>query len=210
LSEEESVKQDIIKMTSLLYDKGLITGTGGNVSARVPGAKEFWITPSGMFKKYLTPEDLVKCDLQAKVTEGIMKPSIETPFHAAVYRRREDVNAVVHAHNPVATGLGVAGVEIEPVTPEAAVILLKVPILPFKFPGTDALADVVAENIVGHRALILKNHGVLGVGYDLLEAVSAVEILEEVAKIILVSRLVGKTTTIPSEEMEVIKKLYKI
>jgi len=210
LSEDEVLKQDIVKVTSLLYDRGLITAVGGNVSARAVGAKEFWITPSGLFKKDLTPDDLVKCDLQAKPVEGIMKPSIETPFHAAIFRRREDVNAVVHAHNPIATALGVADVEIEPVTMEAALILAKVPIVPFKHPGTNALADAVGENIVGHRALILKNHGVIGVGYELIEAMSAVEILEEVATIMYVSKIFGKTTTIPAEEMEAIKKLYKI
>lgn len=210
MSEDEGLKQEIVRVTSLLYDRGLITAVGGNVSARVSGAKEFWITPSGLFKKDLNPDDLVKCDLQSKVVEGVMKPSIETPFHAAIYNRREDVNAVVHAHNPIATALGVAGVEIEPVTMEAALILAKVPIVPFKHPGTNALAEAVADHIVGHRALMLKNHGVIGVGYELIEAMSAVEILEEVATIMYVSKIFGKTTLIPSDEMEAIKKLYKI
>jgi L-fuculose-phosphate aldolase len=210
LSEEEVLKQDIVKVTSLLYDRGLITAIGGNVSARAVGAKEFWITPSGLFKRDLTPDDLVKCDLQANAVEGLMKPSIETPFHATIFRRREDVNAVVHAHNPVATALGIAGVEIEPLTMEAALLLAKVPIVPFKHPGTSALADAVGENIVGHRALILKNHGVIGVGYDLIEAMSAVELLEEVSTIMYVSKIFGKATPIPAEEIEGIKKLYKI
>jgi L-fuculose-phosphate aldolase len=205
LSQDERLKQEIVKTTALLYDRGLITAVGGNVSARTAGAKEFWITPSNLFKKDLTPGDLVKCDLQAKVLKGIMKPSIETPFHAAIFRRREDVNAVVHAHNPIATALGVAGVEIEPVTMEGALFLGQVPIVPFKNPGTSALADAVGEHIVGHRAVILKNHGVIGVGYQLIEAMSAVEILEEVATIMYVSRIFGKTTRIPSEEMQAIK-----
>jgi len=210
LSQDEGLKQEIVRMTSLLYDRGLITAVGGNVSARNAGAKEFWITPSNLFKKDVTPGDLVKCDLQAKVVKGLMKPSIETPFHAAIFRRREDVNAVVHAHNPIATALGVAGVEIEPVTMEGALLLGEVPIVPFKNPGTSALAEAVAEHIVGHRALILKNHGVIGVGYELVEAMSAVEILEEAATIMYVSKIFGKTTTIPREEIEAIKKLYKI
>ena len=207
MSQDEGLKQEIVRITSLLYDRGLITAVGGNVSARTAGAKEFWITPSGLFKKDLAPNDLIRCNLDAKVVKGIMKPSIETPFHAAIFRCREDVNAVVHAHNPIATALGVAGVEIEPVTVEGALFLAKVPIVPFKNPGSTALADAVAEHIVGHRALILKNHGVIGVGYGLVEAMSAVEILEEMATIMYVSKIFGKTTPIPSEEMEAIKKL---
>ena len=210
---EEKIKEDICRVTGMLYRRGLISALGGNVSARVPGSREFWITPSGVFKGRLSADDLVKVDLEGNVLKGSLRPSIETPMHRAVYRRRLDVNAVVHAHNPVATGLASAGIPIEPITVEAALILRRVPVVPFFSPGTDDLAEAVAEHIVGVKALILKNHGVLGVGSNLVEAEAVVEALEEAATVQWVAYHFGKPSPIPekanrdSQEDESDKKL---
>lgn len=208
---EEELKGEICKTIRRLFDRGLISALGGNVSARLPGASEFWITPSGVFKGELMPDDLIKADLDGRVTEGFLRPSVETPFHAAIYRKRADVNAVIHSHNPIATGLALAGIPIQPVTVEAAVVLRKVQVVPWAFPGTDALADLVSKHIEGARALILMNHGVIGVGSNLLEAEAIVETLEEVATVQLVAYLFKKDLPlIPEEDMELIKRLYKV
>jgi len=66
-----------------------------NISARVPGSNEFWITPSGIFKGELNPDDLVKLDLDGNIIDGFLRPSIEWPLHAAIYRVRQD-DALVH------------------------------------------------------------------------------------------------------------------
>ena len=210
LFTEDEIKEDICRVMSTLYQKGLISAIGGNVSARLPGSKEFWITPSGIFKGQLSVDDLVKVDLQGNVVEGFLKPSIETPMHRAIYNERLDVNAVVHAHNPVATGLALSGMEIKPITVEAVLTLRKVPIVPFAFPGTEDLARIVAENIAGVRALILQNHGVIGLGFNLVEAEAIVETLEEVALTQLVASHFGKPKLIREKDMELAKRLYKI
>lgn len=194
-----------------LFNRGLISALGGNISARLPGSNEFWITPSGVFKGELEPDDLVKVDLSGRVIEGFLRPSIETPFHAKIYEKRADVNAVVHSHNPITTGLALAGIEIQPVTIEAAVVLRRVKIAPWAFPGTEALARIVGEHIEGTRALVLMNHGVIGVGSNLLEAETIVETLEEVATAQFVALLFRKDIPrIPEEDMELIKRLYGV
>jgi len=194
-----------------LFNRGLVSALGGNISARLPGSSEFWITPSGVFKGELEPEDLVKVDLDGRVLEGFLRPSVETPFHAMIYRRRADVNAVVHSHNPVTTGLALAGIEIKPVTIEAAVVLRRVRVVPWAFPGTDALANLIGEHIEGARALVLMNHGVVGVGSNLLEAETIVETLEEVATAQFVASIFKRELPlIPEEDMELIKRLYGI
>ncbi|KYH40917.1 MAG: class II aldolase/adducin family protein [Candidatus Bathyarchaeota archaeon B26-2] len=210
LFTEEEIKEEICRVMSRLYRRGLISAVGGNVSAKIPGSREFWITPSGIFKGELTVDDLVKVDLDGNVVEGFLKPSVETPLHRAVYRKRLDVNAVVHAHNPVATGLALAGISIEPITVEAVVTLRRVPIVPFVYPGTEDLAEAVAEHIAGVRALILQNHGVLGVGFNLVEAETVVETLEEVATAQWVAYHFGKPRLIPEKDMELVRKLYGI
>ncbi|MCD6469176.1 class II aldolase/adducin family protein [Candidatus Bathyarchaeota archaeon] len=194
-----------------LFDRGLVSALGGNISARLPGANEFWITPSGVFKGELTPEDLIKMDLNGKVIEGFLRPSVETPFHAMIYRKRADVNAVIHSHNPIATGLALAGIQIQPLTIEAAVVLRRVKVVPWAFPGTDKLAKLIGEYVEGARALILMNHGVVGVGSNLLEAEAIVETLEEVATVQFVASLFKREIPlIPEEDMELIKRLYKV
>jgi len=212
LVSEDELKEEICRVMRALYERGLITALGGNVSARVPGAKEFWITPSGVFKGAVEPDDLVKLDLEGNIVEGILRPSIERLMHAAIYRVRPDVNAVVHAHNPYTLGLALAGVELKPVSDEAVMVLRRVEIVPFAFPGTDKLANLVAEYAAkGARALVLQNHGVVAMGANLLEAEAIVETMEEVAIAQYVAMSLGKEPrTIPEKDVELYMKLYHI
>ncbi len=213
LFDEEEIKREIIRVMKALYNRGLISALGGNVSARLPGSNEIWITPSGVFKGDLHPEDLIKMDLDGNVIEGYMRPSVEWPLHVAIYKKRPDVNAVIHAHNPIATGLALAGIEIKPITIEAVLTLRRVPIVPFAYPGTDELAKLVAKHIEGVRALILQNHGVVAVGYNLVEAEAVVETLEEVALTQLVAMLASggkEPPLIPEEARELASRLYGI
>jgi L-fuculose-phosphate aldolase len=92
-----------------LLDRGLITGIGGNASVRLEGDEGILITPSALYKGELKPEDIVKIDIEGNVKEGLYKPSIEWHFHSAIYRRRLDINAVIHTHSPMTTGLALAG-----------------------------------------------------------------------------------------------------
>ncbi len=210
--DEEQIKKDICKVMRNLFNRGMVSALGGNVSARVPGSKEFWITPSGIFKGELNPEDLVKVDLDGNILDGFLRPSIEWPLHAAIYRVRQDVNAVVHAHNPYTLGLALAGVGLKPITVEAVMVLRKVEIVPFAFPGTDQLAKLVGEAASkGARAIVLQNHGVVALGANLYEAEAVAETLEEVAIAQFVAMALGKEPPlIPERDVELYYKLYKI
>lgn len=209
---EEQLKQDICKVMKNLFNRGLISALGGNVSARVPGSEEFWITPSGIFKGELTADDLVKLDLDGNVLEGFLRPSIEWPFHAAIYKVRPDVNAVVHAHNSFTLGLALAGVGLKPITVEAVMVLRKVEVVPFAFPGTEELANLVREKaMAGARAIVLQNHGVVAMGANLYEAEAIAETLEEVSIAQFVAMALGKEPpVIPEREVELYYKLYGI
>ena len=192
-----------------LYHRGLVAGVGGNVSARLPEKKEIWITPSGLYRPGLKTKELVKIDLEGNVLEGIFKPSIEWPLHVGIYKRRTDVNAVIHAHNPVTTGLALVGIKPRPITPEVVAMLGDVPIVEYVCPGTKELADRIGREIVGRRILIMQNHGVVAVGRDLTETIATVEILEEVSVTTLAACLVGKPKTLPASQIELIKKVYE-
>ena len=201
---EDELKKEICRVMKALYQRGLVSALGGNVSARMPGAKEFWITPSGVFKGAVEPKDLVKLDLRGNIIDGRLRPSIEWPTHAAVYRVRPDVNAIVHAHNPFTLGLALAGIGIKPISVEAVMMLGKVEIVPFAFPGTNELAKLVEKYAQsGARALILQNHGVLAMASNLVEAEAVAEVLEEVSIAQYVAMSLGKEPlTIPERDVE--------
>lgn len=127
-------------------------------------------------------------------------------------RVRADVNAVVHAHNPFTLGLALAGVGLKPITVEAVMVLRKVEVVPFAFPGTDQLAKLVSEKAsTSARAIILQNHGIVAMGANLYEAEAIAETLEEVAIAQFVALALGKEPpVIPERDVELYYKLYRL
>ncbi|MEM3588978.1 MAG: class II aldolase/adducin family protein [Nitrososphaerales archaeon] len=208
LFSEEELKEEIVRIMKTLYDKGLITALGGNVSARFPGASEFYITPSQVFKGALKPDDIIKVDLDGNLIEGVLRPSVETPAHALVYKVRPDVNAIIHAHSPWTLGLLSSGRKLKTtITEEAVLLLRRIEVIPFKFPGTIELAKMIEEAASkGARAILMKNHGVMSLGADLLEAEAVVELIESISIIEFVCYALGEEPPdIPAEEIEIAK-----
>lgn len=199
------LRREVVDTISSLYQRGLITAYGGNISARVKGKDQFVITPSRIPKGGLKPRDIVLCDMKANLIKGEYKPSVEAPVHASVYRHRSDVNAVIHAHNPIATAMGIAGVALPPLTAETILVLGEVPILPYLRTGTREMEETVAKSIANHSVIILKNHGVIAVGANLRQAEIKVETLEHEAWTTLLAKLFGEVTAVPSDEVEYIK-----
>ncbi len=190
---EEELKRNICYVMRVLYEKGLVSSLSGNVSARLPGTEEFWITPSGKFKGLIEPSDLIKVDINGNVIVGEHKPSIETPFHAAIYRVRPDVNAIVHAHNPYTVSLVTAGIELKPITVEGALVLKETTIISYAPPGSTKLAKLISnEASKGYNILILKHHGVVAISSDIFKAEALIEMIEELAKIQFICHVLKK------------------
>jgi len=192
---EEELKRDICRVMRNLYRRGLVSALSGNVSARLPESKEFWITPSGAFKGGLRPSNLVKLDLDGRVVAGSGRPSVEARMHAAIYRVRPDVNAVVHAHNPFTVGLVSAGVDLDSSVSAEALTYIgsRIEVAPYAPPGSEELAKLVAERASrGAKVIVLQSHGVVALGSNLYEAEAVAEALEEVALIHFVALALGK------------------
>lgn len=178
------LSERIVKAGRELYAQGLVKGTSGNISARIPGSDTFLIKPSGACMGNLKPEELVLVDLQGNKISGELNVSMETPIHAAIYRARADVQAVVHTHPPTATAFGIAQIEILPLQIELWMRLPNgVPIIPFKAPGSEALAEAVQKKIARYDAVILENHGIITVGATVEDACDLNEMVEEAAKV---------------------------
>ena len=186
----KDISEKIVKAGRELHNHGLVRGTSGNISARIRGTDTFLIKPSGARMEALKPEELVLVDLQGNKVRGELNVSMETLMHAAIYRIRKDAQAVVHSHAPIATAFGIAKMEILPLQIEMFMLLPKgVPLVPFKPPGSKALAEAVQKKITNYDAVILENHGIVTVGSTIEEACSLNEMVEEGAKIQLLTKL---------------------
>ncbi len=169
-----------------LYDRGLIGPLDGNLSARTPRGTVL-CTPSGCHKGRLTPADLVEVTpegVPVRADPGV-RVSSELALHLAVYCRRPEVGAVVHAHPPYAVGLTVAGRGLDPpVVSELVFAAGRVVTVPYADPTTPGLAQAVAEALgSAGRACLLARHGSVAVGATVDEALVLTEALEHTAKI---------------------------
>ena len=196
---EEALRRDIAEAGRRLYSRGFISGNEGNLSVR--DGDRLLVTPAGACKGFLRPDEVVVTDLDGRPRDG-GRASSEILMHAAVYRRRPDAGAVVHAHPPVATGFAVAGLALDrPVLAEPVVTLGPVPVVPFGTPSTADLADRVAAAIGSSQALLLANHGALTVGETLWRAWERMETVEQYARIMLVARLLGREKELRPEDV---------
>lgn len=192
---------------------GLVTGASGNVSRRIgtPGRPPLVaITPSRIPYSRLRAGDILVIDLEGAVVEGRGTPSSETPTHLAVYRARPDVGAVVHTHSVYASVLAVAGLEIPPLIDEQVVALGgPVSLAEYAIAGSEELARNVCDALGEENAVLLRNHGALGVGADLEEAVANCELLERIAQVYVHTLRLEAAQPLPDEAVAAEKELFR-
>ncbi len=187
-------KKDLAQYSRLSYDRGLVAARGGNLSIRIPGTERVLITPSGISLRDITPQIIIEVDIQGNLLKGRknLKPSKETPFHTSIYRIRSDVMAIAHVHPPFSTALSLKDKPFPMVTAPGMVNLVKVPLVEFALMGTKELCDYVSEAAKQNRevkAFLLKGHGIIGMGPDLASAYYISDLVEDCAKVALLSSL---------------------
>lgn len=171
----------------LLWQRGMIAGCCGNLSARAHDRSAIYITPRSVNKSRLHVRDIPKLALDAG-NEELKRVSIEFPLHRASYRADDQVGAVIHTHAPALTALGMKDLELADVLPEAAQALGTIKRVPHHPAGSQALADGVAEAVTAGASLILlEHHGVVSVGCDLPEAYDRMELGEISARTALLA-----------------------
>ena len=195
-----SAAAGIVRVCRRLYEAGLIAGQDGNVSVRLASGNVL-VTPAGFCKVDVQEADLVTLDPQGRQLFGAGSASSEIGMHLRIYERRPDVHAVVHAHPPVATGFGVAGMDLmDDVLPEAIFLLGGVPLVPYAMPGTPALGDSLEPFLPHHDGYLLANHGATTVGPTLLQAHQRMESLEHAARIMLTARTLGTVNPLAPQD----------
>lgn len=200
--DEQKMKEKICDIGRRIYQNGFVAANDGNITVKL-SKTEFLTTPTGISKGYLTPEMIVKVNENGEILEGTYQPSSEVKVHLNVYKEREDVKAVVHAHPPFATALAVAHLPMDRyILPEAVFNLGAVPIVPYAQPSTQDLADGLIPYLQKYDAYILENHGTVTVGSDLIKAYYKTETLEYNAKIMYLTELLGKYHELPKNEID--------
>ncbi len=195
-----------------LADTSLVSGAAGNVSARLPDATELMaITPRGKRCSDVRPRDVVVTDFHGEPREEDLTPSSEALLHAGIYRARPGVGAVVHTHSVYASVAAVAGVEIPPLIDEMVVTIGgPVRTSQYAFPGTQDLADRVLEALEDRNAALIRNHGAVGVGRGLEEALEVAALIERVSQIYVHALLLGRVNPLPEQAVRTETEIYRM
>jgi L-ribulose-5-phosphate 4-epimerase len=209
-------RDEVTRLHKELVRYNLVVWTGGNVSARVPGADLFVIKPSGVAYDDLAPDKQVLCDLDGTAipqTPGWERnPSSDTAAHAYVYRNMPTVGGVVHTHSTYATAWAARGEAIPCVlTAMADEFGGEIPVGPFALIGDDSIGKAIVTTLAGHRsrAVLMQNHGVFTIGKDARDAVKAAVMAEDVAKTVHISRLLGTPIPIPQDAIDALFSRYQ-
>lgn len=201
MTREEQLRLEVVETGRRLAARGYVPSTDGNISVRIDDQR-LLATPRSVSKGFLTPDMLVITDYSGRKLVGERDASSELLMHLAVYADRPDVQAVVHAHPPVATGFAVAGIALDrAVLAEVVTTLGSIPIADYGTPSTAELPATIRKFIKAHDGVLLANHGALSVGRDLHAALCKMETIEHFALISLVARVLGRERVLSREEV---------
>jgi L-fuculose-phosphate aldolase len=206
MSDHES-RLEILRFGQMLHDHGLIAATDGNISVRLNEASVL-VTPTCISKGMMTCDDLLVVDMHGRRISGFRDVTSELAMHMTIYRMRPDVNAIVHAHPPTATGFAACGLALDQaLISEVLLSLGSVPLARYATPGTSELSSALEPFIPDHDAVLMANHGVVTYGSDLLTAYMNMETVEHFAKIALVVKQLGCERPLAAEQVTKLQEM---
>ena len=210
IESEFTIRKEICEIGNRMYDKGFVAANDGNISVRL-GTDMLIVTPTGVSKGNMKPEQLVKMKLNGEVY-GKNLPSSEVKMHIEVYNQNPSLRAVCHAHPPISTAFAVARIQLDkPILAEAVVNLGVVPVARYATPGTEEVPNSIKEFVNDHNAVLLANHGLLTWGTTLEQAWFRMESTEHYGKILLYVKQIGPAREFDCDQLtELIKIKDKI
>ena len=199
---ERELRDDIIQIGRLVFQKGWVAANDGNITIRMDAGR-ILATPTGVCKGMMHPDDLIIVDMQGNKISGRAERTSEIAMHLKVYELRPEIKAVVHAHPPVATGFATAGKSLSlGLLPEVVIGLGCVPLAGYGLPGTPELTEPMLPLIPKYDALLMANHGAVCYGEDVFKAYFRMETMEHFARITLVAELLGGAKVLPRQEVD--------
>lgn len=198
----EQLRISVVRHCRAMLLAGLTTGSGGNISVRIPESRHVCMSPTGIPYDSMQPADVPVVDMRGAMIEGDRNPSSELPMHLAVYGAREDVHAIVHTHSPYAATFACLREPIPAVHYLVGFAGTHVPVAPYATYGTPELAAGAVETLgTDFHAVLLANHGLLAVGPSLERAYAVAEEIELVARICYQARAIGTPVILDDAEM---------
>lgn len=207
--DNKESRKEVARFMRRLYKRGLTTTSGGNISVRLKDG--ILITPSGLDKGTIKGNQIGLISSGGDNLTPELRPSIEYAMHLAIYKVRPDVDAIVHAHPPLATSFTALEKGINCyITAEARAILGAPVKAPYALMGTESLASEVAKS-AAHSAhpnvILMENHGIVCLGKDLLSAFDRMEVLEFAARMTLATSMMGNVKNLSQNQMQEIDKM---
>ena len=208
--EFDAARHQVAEAARNMAAAGLVSGTSGNVSARLPGVL-MAITPMGGRCEGMSADDVVVVDRDLNTVEGGPAPSSESLLHAAVYEARPDVGGIVHTHAIYSSAAAVAGVEIPPIVDEMVVALGgAVRVSEYAPPASEEAAGRVCAALGSRDAALMRNHGSVAVGASPASALEAAMLVERAAKIFVLSSVLGGAAMLPDEVVEAETAIFEM
>jgi L-fuculose-phosphate aldolase len=205
MSSERKHREEIVRYGRTLHERGLVAAMDGNLSVRLKGER-ILVTPTCVSKGNMRAADMVVVDMEGQRVSGRRNVTSEIGMHLLIYRMRPDIQAIVHAHPPTATGFAAAGIALtQPLVCEVVMGLGCIPLARYGTPGTSELARTLEPFVPHYDAILMSNHGVVAYGDTLERAYMKMETVEHFAQIALVTHLLGRQQ--PLQEVEVQKLL---
>jgi L-fuculose-phosphate aldolase len=205
---EALIRKQICEIGDKIYAKGFVAANDGNISVRLDD-KHIIVTPTGVSKGGMRPEQLVKMTLDGEVI-GKNKPSSEVKMHLMAYNQNPKIRAVVHAHPPIATAFAVVQKPMDqPILAEAVVSLGIVPVAPYATPGTVEVPNSIKGFVNEYNAVLLANHGLLTWGETLEQAYFRMETAEHYGKILLYVNQIGQPKEFSCDELNTLLEIRK-
>jgi len=209
--EFNKLKMEIVEAGKRMLHKGLVIGASGNISIRISGEDKIVITPSQIKYDKIGVNDIVVVDFKKNVLEGDRSPSVETGMHIGVYETRPDVGAIVHTHSVYASAIASLGKKIPPFLDDIVLMLGgEIEVAEYGMPGSKELAENAVRALGKKNAVLLANHGSLSCGKDLEGAFVNAELVERVAKIFILSSLLGKPKNLPQEVVQLEQQIFEL
>jgi L-fuculose-phosphate aldolase len=195
-------RDQIALIIKKIYQSKLTTTSGGNISIR-DDSGDVWITPASIDKGTLKNTDIV-CIKKDGSFDGIHKPSSEYPFHMAIYKKRPDIKAIVHAHPPGLVSFSIVRqIPNTNVIPQAKKVCGAVGYTSYALPGSNELGELVANEFSkGVNAIIMENHGTITGGKDIIDAYQRFEMLESCARTIINGHNIGKPSYLADDQID--------
>ena len=207
----EQLRRDVMEAARAMHRSGLVVGSSGNVSARIEGEELLAITTAGKNYETMGIDEVVVADFEGEPVEGDGLPSTEMLMHVAVYRARPDVRAVMHTHSVYASALAVAGVPLPPLIDEMVIALGdSIQVSEYAFPSTEELGDAVVAALGERNAALIRNHGLVGVGGSVAEALRVCQMAEHIAHIYVAAKIIGAPQPLPDDAVAAETALFRM